>query len=76
MAIASSVYFAGELDRADDLYGSLGIAIVLLVWLYILAWGWITATFINAGIAGVTGGRLLAEPHPSSTGDAGNSYPG
>jgi membrane protein len=71
MLIASGVYFTGKLDRVDDLYGSLGIAIVVLLWLYILAWGWIAATFINAGIAGVTGGRLLAEPHPRAGDDTG-----
>jgi membrane protein len=76
MLIASSVYFAGKLDRVDDLYGSLGIAIVVLLWLYILAWGWIAATFINAGIAGVTGGRPLAEPHPSAPSDTERQYPG
>jgi membrane protein len=66
MVIASQVYFAGKLDRVDDLYGSLGIAIVVLVWLYLLAWGWIAATFLNAGLQGVTGGRPGAEPHPAA----------
>jgi membrane protein len=66
MAIASTVYFAGKLDRVDDLYGSLGIAIVVLVWLYVLAWGWIAATFINAGIAGVSDERPPAETHSAA----------
>ena len=60
MSLATRVYFADKLSRVDDLYGSLGIAIVMLLWLYVFAWGWIAATFINAGLAGVRGtGPLL-----------------
>lgn len=58
MTIASKVYFADKLDRVDDLYGSLGIAIVVLLWLYVVGWGWIAGTFINAGLQGVTPERL------------------
>jgi uncharacterized BrkB/YihY/UPF0761 family membrane protein len=62
MSIATDVYFADKLDRVDDLYGSLGIAIVILLWLYLLAWGWIAATFVNAGLAGITGERPVVAP--------------
>ena len=55
MVLATSVYFADKISRANDLYGALGIAIVSLLWLYLLAWGWVAAQFLNAGIAGVTG---------------------
>jgi uncharacterized BrkB/YihY/UPF0761 family membrane protein len=68
MTIASKVYFADKLDRVDDLYGSLGIAIVVLLWLYALSWGWIAGTFINAGLQGVTGGRPVVEASPSAGG--------
>jgi uncharacterized BrkB/YihY/UPF0761 family membrane protein len=65
MSLASRVYFADKLSRVDDLYGSLGIAIVMLLWLYLFAWGWIAATFINAGLAGVKGeGPMLTIGHP------------
>lgn len=43
LAIATSIYFAGKLDRVDDLYGSLGTATVILGWLFVVArltvWG-------------------------------------
>jgi len=54
MVLATGVYFADKISRANDLYGALGIAIVILLWLYLLAWGWVAAQFLNAGIAGVT----------------------
>jgi uncharacterized BrkB/YihY/UPF0761 family membrane protein len=55
MVLATGIYFADKIGRANDLYGSLGVAIVMLLWLYLLAWGWVAAQFLNAGIAGVTG---------------------
>jgi membrane protein len=43
LALATVVYFAGKLDRVDDLYGSLGVATVILAWLFVIArlaiWG-------------------------------------
>ena len=40
--------------------------IVMLLWLYLFAWGWIAATFINAGLAGVKAeGPMLTIGHPS-----------
>ena len=54
MMLATSVYFADKISRANDLYGAMGVAIVVLLWLYLLAWGWVAAQFLNAGIAGVT----------------------
>ena len=65
MTIASQVYFADKLDRADDLYGSLGIAIVMLLMLYLLAWGWVAATFTNAGLAGIRGDHRVLVPDAS-----------
>jgi uncharacterized BrkB/YihY/UPF0761 family membrane protein len=66
MGVATRVYFADKLDRVDDLYGSLGIAIVMLLWLYLFAWGWIAATFINAGLAGVRGEGPLLQIAPGA----------
>ena len=70
MTIASQIYFADKLDRVDDLYGSLGIAIVMLLWLYLFAWGWVAATFLNAGLAGIREDRRV----PAA--DAGSGGPG
>jgi uncharacterized BrkB/YihY/UPF0761 family membrane protein len=70
MTIASQVYFAGKLDRVDDLYGSLGIAIVMLLWLYLFAWGWVAATFINAGLAGIREDRPVL-PAQAQSGEPG-----
>ncbi|MGZ5128953.1 MAG: YhjD/YihY/BrkB family envelope integrity protein [Actinomycetota bacterium] len=43
LALATTVYFADKLDRVDDLYGSLGVATVILGWLFLIArlaiWG-------------------------------------
>ena len=33
--VVTIVYFAGKLDRVDDLYGALGVASVFLAWLFI-----------------------------------------
>ena len=60
MVFATGAYFADKISRANDLYGALGIAIVVLLWLYVLAWGWVAAQFLNAGIAGVTRGPPTA----------------
>lgn len=47
IAIATTVYFAPKLARADDLYGSIGIATVFLAWLFIVARLIVAATFLN-----------------------------
>jgi len=43
LVLATAVYFADKLDRVDDLYGSLGVATVILGWLFLIArlviWG-------------------------------------
>jgi uncharacterized BrkB/YihY/UPF0761 family membrane protein len=36
LRIGTAVYFAGRLDRVDDLYGALGIATVFMLWLFII----------------------------------------
>jgi uncharacterized BrkB/YihY/UPF0761 family membrane protein len=54
LAVATDVYFAGRLGRVDDLYGGLGIAIVILLYLYLLARLFVWGQFLNARIGGVT----------------------
>ena len=46
--LATIVYFAGKLDRVDDLYGALGVASVFLAWLFIIARLWVVGTGLNA----------------------------
>ena len=79
MVLASDLYFADHLARMDDLYGSLGIAIVMLLWLYLLSWGWVAAMFVNAGLAGVRGGAMEpatpAAETPSAAGEANSPPP-
>jgi membrane protein len=62
IAIATTVYFAPRLARADDLYGSIGIATVFLAWLFIVARLVVAATFLNAS-------RWFAA-HPPSAAEA------
>jgi membrane protein len=62
VAVVTTVYFAGRLARADDLYGSIGIATVFLAWLFISARLIVAATFLNAS-------RWFAA-HPASPPDA------
>jgi uncharacterized BrkB/YihY/UPF0761 family membrane protein len=48
LRVATAVYFVGRLDRVDDLYGALGIAVVLMVWLFILGRLVVAAMSLNA----------------------------
>jgi uncharacterized BrkB/YihY/UPF0761 family membrane protein len=62
IAIVTTVYFAPKLARANDLYGSIGIATVFLAWLFIVARLIVAATFLNAS-------RWFAA-HPPSAAEA------
>ena len=56
--MATVVYFAPRLGRIDDLYGGLGIAIVILLFLYLVARAFVGGAFINATFAGVSQASL------------------
>jgi uncharacterized BrkB/YihY/UPF0761 family membrane protein len=58
MAVASVVYFAPKIGRVDDLYGGLGIAIVILLFLYLIARAFVGGAFVNATFAGVSHASL------------------
>jgi len=58
LTIATAVYFAPKLGRIDDLYGGLGIAIVILLFLYLAARAFVGGEFINATFAGVSRSTL------------------
>lgn len=46
--LATVVYFAGRIARASEIYGSLGVAIGLLVWLYVIGRLTVAAPVLNA----------------------------
>jgi uncharacterized BrkB/YihY/UPF0761 family membrane protein len=48
LGLAASTYFAIRLDRTSDLYGALGVAIVMMLYLFILARLFVAAQFLNA----------------------------
>ena len=48
LGLAASTYFARRLDRTSDLYGALGIAIVMMLYLFLLARLFVAAQFLNA----------------------------
>jgi uncharacterized BrkB/YihY/UPF0761 family membrane protein len=63
MAIATAVYFADQLTDTD-LYGAMGIATVILLYLFICSRLYVWGQFLNARIGGV---RLTVD---AQTGDA------
>src|SRR5262245_49546954 len=48
LGLASATYFAYRLDHSGDLYGALGIAIVMMLYLFIVARVFVAAQFLNA----------------------------
>ncbi len=48
MHIATVYYFAGQLAHSGNLYGSLGIAATLLLWLYLMCRLVVAGAFLNA----------------------------
>jgi uncharacterized BrkB/YihY/UPF0761 family membrane protein len=48
LSLAASTYFALRLDRTSDLYGALGVAIVMMLYLFVLARLFVAAQFLNA----------------------------
>ena len=75
LTLATSVYFADKLDRVDDLYGSLGVATVILAWLFLIARLAIWGIGLNVAIwerfgpgpeVSVAGERALAAGGPTS----------
>jgi uncharacterized BrkB/YihY/UPF0761 family membrane protein len=50
LAVFARVYLAGRIDRANDLYGAIGLATVFLLWLFLLARSIIGGFELNATI--------------------------
>jgi uncharacterized BrkB/YihY/UPF0761 family membrane protein len=66
LTMATVVYFAPKLGRIDDLYGGLAIAIVILLFLYLVARAFVGGEFINATFAGVSHASLRDQVSPGS----------
>jgi membrane protein len=58
LRLVTAVYLVGKLSRIGDLYGSLGLAVVILGWLYLIGRLVVTGCMLNASIVH---GRLPAE---------------
>jgi len=71
LALATTVYFADRLDRVDDLYGSLGIATVILGWLFLIARLAIWGIGLNVAIWERLGPGPAAGPDAAGGHDAG-----
>jgi uncharacterized BrkB/YihY/UPF0761 family membrane protein len=54
--IAIDVYFADRVHRVENIYGSIGIAIVILLALYLVARVFLWCTFLSSTFAGVGAG--------------------
>ena len=48
LGLAAATYFAYRLDHSGDLYGALGIAIVMMLYLFMVARVFVAAQFLNA----------------------------
>ena len=48
LGLAASTYFAYRLDHSDDLYGALGLAVVMMLFLFLVARLFVAAQFLNA----------------------------
>lgn len=69
MGIATNVYFADAISDKESLYGGLGIAIVILLYLFLCSRFFVWGQFLNARIGGV---RLVeAQADEGGDGDPG-----
>jgi uncharacterized BrkB/YihY/UPF0761 family membrane protein len=48
LRIATSIYFVGRLESLTDLYGALGITVVVMIWLFVLGRLVVAALTLNA----------------------------
>jgi uncharacterized BrkB/YihY/UPF0761 family membrane protein len=55
------IYFWHRIEHASDLYGSLGLSIAILLYLYLVARLFVGAQFVNATLSGVVDDELDAE---------------
>lgn len=50
--LVTAVYLAAKIERVDDLYGSLGLAVVILAWLYVIGRLVVASAMLNASMVG------------------------
>ena len=62
LGLAASTYFAYRLDHSSDLYGALGLAVVMMLFLFLVARLFVAAQFLNATL------NRRGEPLPSADG--------
>jgi membrane protein len=63
LGLAAATYFAYRLDHSGDLYGAFGIAIVMMLYLFVVARVFVAAQFLNATLHRRRGERSdAAEP--------------
>jgi uncharacterized BrkB/YihY/UPF0761 family membrane protein len=62
LGLAVSTYFAYRLDHSNDLYGALGLAVVMMLFLFLVARLFVAAQFLNSTL------HRRREPLPSSDG--------
>jgi len=62
LGLAASTYFAYRLDHSNDLYGALGLAVVMMLFLFLVARLFVAAQFLNATL------HRRGEPLPSADG--------
>jgi uncharacterized BrkB/YihY/UPF0761 family membrane protein len=60
------IYVWHRIERAGDLYGSLGLSIAILLYLYLLARLFVGAQFVNATLSGVVDEPIDREALASS----------
>lgn len=66
MGIATNVYFVDALGEKGELYGGLGLAIVIMLFLFLCSRLFVWGQFLNARIGGVR----MADPMPVQVPDA------
>jgi uncharacterized BrkB/YihY/UPF0761 family membrane protein len=71
VSVAVVFYFAPRIGRYSELYGVLGTAAVLLVWLYVIARLITGGAFLNATLWERRHGGSTEEPAPAGTGTSG-----
>jgi uncharacterized BrkB/YihY/UPF0761 family membrane protein len=64
--LAVVLYLAPKLGRSSELYGALGAATVILLWLYLVARLLVAAAFLNAALWGSRNAATSGRPAPST----------
>jgi uncharacterized BrkB/YihY/UPF0761 family membrane protein len=66
LALGTTFTFAPRIGRVDDLYDSLGLAIAIQLWLYVIGRLWVACQFLNACVSAAVTERHPGEPAEGS----------